>query len=347
MKSKFTIAQAESGRQPKIDPNAVQFEEFNNECLSRIASYLNLIDIVNLGKTSSRLRSFTEQIFREKTDFSYDDDSDDPSLNGKNLRTILKKMGPFIRSIYWRNLNEIHLDLLSQYCRNVTKLKLVDPSKYLHIPVIQRNQSFFYGMNEVVIVRGKFFDGAMKIITSASNLERLRLIECSNIRGKIFNEWKSCQLVSLEIFHCRHVQNILHYCGVRPIPTLTTLKVNEMVIDADVVGCLGSPNVRQLSLKNVSNTMGRRLYPFLQGILPNVINLTMQMENEAEKIDIEPVCEMVNSLHHLRFFSHSSMTWQLLDMIRQDRIRHKLPRIDIGISKILFDDPIKVRSQYL
>lgn len=113
----------------------------------------------------------------------------------------------------------------------------------------------------------------------------------ANIIGKFFVEWKTCQLLSLEMSHCRHVQNILHYCGGRPrlIPTLTALKVNEMEIDSKMVGCLESPNVRQLSLKNASNTMGPiewavgRLYPFQQGILPNVINLSMQMKNREKR----------------------------------------------------------------
>lgn len=341
---KFTIEQAESAYQPKIDENAVKLEQINDNCLLHIASYLNLIDIVNLSNTSIRMQSFSKLIFQKRTHlvFKRKSDDQDQSWRKKNLPKVLQAIGSYIRTIEWRGLNETHLQYLSQFCPNVTELKLVLPSRDLNSYAIKNHKEFFKNIEKLIISHASFFDATMKVITTASSkLKHLRLIKCQNILGKFFSNW-NCQLVYLKISNCCDVHT-LPIREIGPIRTLKYLSIDAIRIDADTIKRLGTyKNLKQLTLRNGTNTIKKKLYSSLPVQLPKLTKLVMKMENPAEKIKMKSVAEMISSLSDLNYFSHSSMSWQLLDMILQVRILRKQPPIEIGISKVLYSDPKKV-----
>lgn len=196
---KFTIKEADSQHQPKIDGNTLKFEEINDDCLLKIASYLELIDIVNLGKTSTRLQAFANQIYRKKSHFSFGTNTGDSSINDSNLRITLKEMGHYIKTIEWHGLNSNHLDKLSRYCSNVTTLSLKHPSNDLHLASIKSNKTFFAKLKILDIQHAAFFDSALKVMISSRKLKSLQLLHCRNIRGRFFSTWNNSKLKYLKV----------------------------------------------------------------------------------------------------------------------------------------------------
>lgn len=129
---KFTIKQAKSFYQPKLAPNQFKFEWLYDDCLLKIASYLNYMDIINLGKSCKRLQSFTQLIFGNKTHFTFGMDTGDSSINESNVDHFLQETGRYIESVEGRFLNKVHLDLLVRNCQNITAIKLQHPLHVLH-----------------------------------------------------------------------------------------------------------------------------------------------------------------------------------------------------------------------
>lgn len=345
---KFTMKQADRVFQPKIDPNAVNILEINDNCLLKIASYLDLIDIVNLSKTSVRMRSFSKLIFERRTHFSFNRKTGDTdqSFKRQNLPTILQVMGSYIRTIDWRGLKETHLKYLCQFCPNVTELRLVDPSRSLTSSAIKNYTKFFKNIKKLVIVRAAFFDATMKTITSSSNLKHLQLIKCRNIRGNFFSTWKSCRLIHLKICNFSF-ERMIRISKIGRIKTLKSFSVNKIEINADTMKTLRLyKNLQHLKLENVNNTLERKLYSYLPVRLPKLTTLKMKMEHNDGKINSKSISTMISSFVNLKYFSHSPMSWKLLESVRRARTLQKQAPIEIGIPKKLFRDPKKV-NQFL
>lgn len=427
---KFIIRQAESAHQPKIDPNVLKFEELDDHCFQHIASFLNLIDTVNLGKTSRRLRSVTQQIFKQRTHFSFGlANQSDLSVNRKNIRTILQETGSFIQSLQWKHISDGQLDMLSQYCQHVTGLELVKPR--LHSDSIVRNRILFQNVESLIIKNADSFDAQLKaMITSSINITSLELISCYNVKGNVFYDWQNSQLEYLKIWRCPGISpsNISHFatranrltkyssdicdsficCLTLPakclcnytelglalnlstdekvqllkfdelkrlkkihlkcshfhrlgfdvtfsynynkvfaamssIDSLNSVTVDKIIIDADTFKCLGSiKNLHELTLNHIVNKVGEEMYASLHVHLPKLTKLSIRLEYKDEN-DFKSICEMVTSMVNLKHFSHTSITWELLETIRQDRLIRELSPIEIGISKLMFNDPRKVR----
>lgn len=324
-----------------MDPDSLKFEKVMDDCLLHIATYLDLIDVVNLGKTSTRLQSFAKQVFRKKVHFSFDKSDRDPSVSMENLPIILQAMGSFIESVHWKDLDEIHLQYLSQYCPNVRKLYILYPSLSVNSVSINANKKFFQNITSLVMVRAPFFDSTMKKIFFSSKLKRLQLINCPNIRGTFLGNAK--QLISLQIADCRHVRNILHSYEMARIPKLKSLSVDQIDVDSTTIRMLVShKNLKCLTLRNVNNTLGGQMYSNIQLHLPELTTLTMKTENMANESEFQLIFGMISSLANLKCFGHSSMSWELLDMIRQARELRQQPTIEILISQLLFNHPKKV-----
>lgn len=429
-KCRFTIKQAESVYQPQIDLNAMKFEEINDGSLMHIASFLNLIDTINLGKTCKRLQSFTENIFKKRTQFSFGSAKVyDLSINKKNLSTILQEMGRYIESIQFNHLDERQLDLLSKHCRNITELKLVNP--HINSNMIKQNELVFKKIQTLEIRSAHLFDAQIyAMIKSSTNLKSLSLISCCNVRGKFFSVWKDSQLDHLKIAHCwgilpssildfqranklikfssdvhdsfislltlptvclfnytelelavnsstdekleclkldelKQIQKIHLKCSLpnlqlsynltksynynnvfaamSSIHSLNTLIVEKCIIDADTFKALGSiQNLREIILKNTELRVGNELYSSVHVHVPKLISLSMEISFMSEDIDYASICDMISELIDLKYFFHAPMTWKLLDMIQQVRLLRKQPPIEIGISKMMFNDRRKV-----
>lgn len=259
---KFEIKQADNALQPKLDPNVMQFNEINDDCLRKIASYLDLIDIVNLGKTSSRLGSFTALIYQKRTVFSFGTNTGDSSINEENVPTILQEMGRYITSVEWERLTEAQLHNLSEYCKNVVALNLVRPSGRLHYPQVKKYKTFFKNIETLKIDDASFFDTSMRSITALSKLKSLQLKRCHNIAGTFFTKWKKSQLRYLKIEDCRGVrsENVVDFQRTHQLIQYSSDLYNSFL------SCLGSPpeilaNYTELQLALNSSVKAEKLAP--------------------------------------------------------------------------------------
>ncbi len=212
---KFSIEQADSAHQPEIEQNILQFEGLNDDCLWHISSFLDLIDIANLGKTSTRMQSFVHQIYRRHTKFTYGSDTGDSTINQTDLPTILQEIGSFVQSIEWHHLSVYQLNHLSEYCQNVSELKLINPAKRLRGPHIKNFTNFVRGITKLSISGGFFFDTTMKAITTASKITSLELDGCPNICGKFLSKWNNSKLESLKIRNSSSIDCHLVYDFIR------------------------------------------------------------------------------------------------------------------------------------
>lgn len=423
---KFTVKEAEN--QPKIDSNAFKFVEMCNDCHLTIASYLNLIDIVHLGKTSSRLRTFAEQIYRKRTHFSFGTNTGDSSINETNLPTILQEMGSYIRSIDWTGLSETHLEYLFKYCRNVEVMNMNRPKKSLELTSIEKNKSFFQKIESLRIENAGFSDAVMEtIISSTSNLKSLEFELCYRLGGTFLLGWKDSKLERLKYSLCASMStaivldfqranklvkfssdshdsfvsclslpssclseytdlelalnsssherlDFLHinelkqlktmrlacksldtsflsnykkilynydkvFVALSQIDTLKSIHVEKIIFGANTIKCLGLiKNLEEVTIQNSTDQLQRQLYWDIPMYLTKITKLTIIMYSTTEYMDVQSICDMITALDHLRYFSHSLMTWQLLDMILQDQLLRRRPSIEIGISRSLFFD---------
>lgn len=192
---------AENAYQPKIDPNTMKFEDINDDCMLYIASYLNLIDIANLAKSSSRLFETVRRFYRKKLNFSY------RPMKQTDMQSILEVIGPNFESINWYGLRRNHLNCLSQYCPNVTELKLEHRSNELSTTHIVSNKNFFEKIETLDICDARFFDKDLETIASSSALKSLQLRSCFGLNGIFLSKWKYCKLKFLKIRNCSGVNN--------------------------------------------------------------------------------------------------------------------------------------------
>lgn len=206
--SRYTVKEADAAYQPKVDLNSLKFEGINDDCLLKIASFLDVIDIINLGKTSTRLQSFAQLIYQREPHFSYRTDTGDSSITERNVQSVLQEMGNYIQSIEWHNLQSNHLDYIIANCPNVIDLNLQNPSHvlnlHLHLHVVQQ---FFAHLETLTLCDSSVFDGAIKAIIS-TRLTSLKLENCRNIGGRFLaNNRRLSSLQELQIRNCRKVDS--------------------------------------------------------------------------------------------------------------------------------------------
>lgn len=196
---KFVIKEAERVFQPMFDPNTLKFEELNDDCFFKIVSYLDLIDIVNLGKSSTRLQSFAKLIYRKKTRFTFGNHDEDSTSNESNLKPILQALGSYIQSLVWNSMEQRHLQYLSQYCSNVTELSITGSWEEIPSTVYQRNSKLFIKLEKLRIKESAISDCALKTLASSNELKYLQLYGCRDITSKFFAEWKPSKLETLKV----------------------------------------------------------------------------------------------------------------------------------------------------
>lgn len=411
----------ESDPESNIEIVQLKFDEINDDCLLHIASYLRFIDVVKVGIAFPKLKSFTHQIYREKTHLSFGTGSGDLSINEWNLKPVLQEIGHYIESIEWRDLSPSHLDYLSKYCLNVKALKLISPSKKLNSSAIKRNEVFFSKIEMLDISDASFYDAALKTIIWYTNLESLQVKDCKN--GKFLQTIKMSKLKCFKISNCcvvcdevldvvrnnnlvkflfgiwyesdlafqktlslpseclshleelelkyyyicshqyekldfKKFKRLTHFSltcdfntyrdcdnffvAASEIPTLNSLTVDIMEITPYTLSSMGSlKNLRKLRLNIFRNKIGRKFYSNLNIHLPELTELSISL---ADYVESEWICEMVSSLRTLKYFYYASMDWRLLEMILEERLRLKLPKIEIGIGAELFEHDIKVSA---
>ena len=101
----------------------------NDDCLLKIFSRLELIDLLTIGKTCWRLKNVAEMIYKTKKELDLSNQTS--KLTIQNVRNILKAFGPYLThfkvscsSFYDRN--DLLLTMVAKYCKNLTALSLDD-----------------------------------------------------------------------------------------------------------------------------------------------------------------------------------------------------------------------------
>ncbi len=151
--------------------------------------------------------------------------------------------------------------------------------------------------------------------------------------------------VDQDVTVAKNFNNI--FDAMRPIDTLISVTIDHIIVDADTFKSLESiKNLRELNLKNIYSAVGQEIYASLHVHLPKLTDLTMSVANTDEQIDAKSICDMVSGLVDLKYFSHLSMTWALMKMIRDARIKlyRKQPPITIGLPRMMFYSQTKVRK---
>lgn len=417
----FAIKEADSVHQPKVDSN-INIQDINDDCLLHITSYLDLVDIVNLGQTSISMHSFVQQIYRRKPHFSFGTNTGDSTINELNMPIILQEIGGHIRSIEWQHLNSSHLDVLSKNCPNVISLELTSPLNKVNTSSVKKNKKLFRNLQTLDIKGASFFDVTFKtIISSSPKLRCLQISECRNIRGKFFSKWKSSKMKCLNVtdnprIGCENVHQFLRnnkltkftfdagcsfgqclsappeclvmlkelkldcsslsdeklkilqfenlkrltdltltrkhaqmgscnniLAAMSPVKTLKSLTIHNIEIDNDTVKQLGLfQKLQKMNFNDCLNRIGEELYSSIPTHLANLTTLSMLKKYQInEDIGIKSISDMILSLKKLKYFSHSSMTWELLDMILKVQLIRQPSTIEIGVSSLLWNHPKK------
>lgn len=335
---RFAFKQADAEHQPEFDATTIKLTDINDHCLLNIASRLPPIDLVNLCKTCKRMESILVLIFQTKTHLSAIRNKV-PHVKEEHLQTVLKAMGPFIKSIDWDLITRGTLEYLAEHCTNVEKLQLKS-SIHLTSIHIKQNKAFFKNITSLRLVYcPSLHDNAMRIIVTSSNLKQLQVVNCRSMQGKFFKKWKDCQLTFLKIHNSPGISStFLSRCAADRLSSLHRLNLDCRELDPDKVEILKSlQNLRVLTLKRVDTEMAARIYSSLYKHLPEIRRLKICTKNN--EMDFQSVTDMVSSLTKLIRFSHSSMSWELLRMICIVRGLWKQSPLEIGISRKMFNDP--------
>lgn len=130
--------------------------------------------------------------------------------------------------------------------------------------------------------------------------------------------------------------------AVSKIDSLESLNIEGIKIDIVTIDYLGAiKNLKNLRMSRAQNGIGRNLYEILRVKLPNIHELSIHFVG-AEDVTGKLISNMIEAMAKLKYFSHSSITWQLLDIILQGQLSKPNTKLNIGVSKNIFDDPVKV-----
>ncbi|KAG4071535.1 hypothetical protein HA402_011689 [Bradysia odoriphaga] len=204
--SNLGIKIADDEHQIKIDPNVMNLEKVNDHCLLSIMSHLNLMDVMNLCKTSKRMQSVGQLFYKKFAKLSFEPVLGitlDSSINVRNLPVILvlEAIGNQIKSIDCNYITTAQFELLVNHCPNVSELRLYLADK-LTSATVRRNKSFFAGLKKLYIKSSSIYDTSLKYILSGNNLRVLDLYGCDNIHGNFFNRVNRSKLKILKIADC-------------------------------------------------------------------------------------------------------------------------------------------------
>ncbi|KAG4079291.1 hypothetical protein HA402_007983 [Bradysia odoriphaga] len=133
--------------------------------------------------------------------------------------------------------------------------------------------------------------------------------------------------------------------GLAQINSLESLNIQGITVDSNTIqGLRLIKNLRYLRMDRIENILGRNMYELLGSYLSTLQELSLYFG----RVDIvvgKPIIEMIASMPMLNYFSHSSITWEWLDGIRQAKsvtaFDEKPPPLKIGVTESVFRNPKK------
>ncbi len=128
-----------------------------------------------------------------------------------------------------------------------------------------------------------------------------------------------------------------------PINTLESLSIEGISIDSETINILRSMSkLKKLRLSKIVNTIGRKFYEDITVRLSTLNELSISSVQE-EKVNGKLFNDIIAAIPNLSYFSHSSVTWELLNSIlKAYQPSKKNSTLMIGVPKAIFDDPRKV-----
>jgi hypothetical protein len=201
--NKFTITQAENMFQKKIPASSLNLQSLNDDCLLEIMNYLKISDVKNLSQSSDRFKSVAGQHYRKYKHFSYKRNLINSNIEISELPTILNEMGRYIETLELINCNTIIFKIFASKCTNVKTLKITGEESNVKLRILRLYKLFFRNISKIIITNTNLYDNVVRIITRASNLTSLELVNCENIKGKFLQSQKLIRNIrELKLLNC-------------------------------------------------------------------------------------------------------------------------------------------------
>lgn len=195
-----------------------KLEHLNIHCLLSIISFLNVLDTINLSKTSHLMKAITKLSYIRFSHLSFGD-----SFVGEDeWSSILRDIGNNLRSIEISKLSVPILDGLVKCCPNVTQIKLIDSSNILDSISFRKYSTFFKNVTDLEIRKSGIYYGKMGRAKRFHNFDALLAILA-----------KSNALTSLKIDYIETGDKTFHH--LKSINNLKCLHLNRYVATAPVL----------------------------------------------------------------------------------------------------------------
>lgn len=239
LRNKFHVTFADS---------SCKLEDLNHDCLWHIISYLNVMDTVQLGRTSTLMKDVTQQTYKKFSHFSLGRNYGGSSINESTLPVILENIGSYIRSIEIYNLNESMLASLSEYCSNVTVIKLIQiKCRDLHGTLIKENKQFFANVTSLEMNSCGLYDTSLNMMCNSKKLVSLQMNHCNKVSGSFISKLKNLEVLRLTKCNGLGVQYIRQW---KKLTKLVKLSLSASYHDDELFFAISEiwQNFQELSL---------------------------------------------------------------------------------------------------
>lgn len=165
----------------KYNTSPLNLVKINVLILSHIMSFLDLMDVINLGQTCTHMKSIAKLSYNRFSHLSFGDSS----LDESKLQTILQEIGCQIKTIEIFRLNKKVLDCLSEHCVNVTQMKLIDSSNIFNSISFTNYKPFFQNITSLEIRKGAIFFSTLSRVKRFQNFDKLltALVEVNTLES--------------------------------------------------------------------------------------------------------------------------------------------------------------------
>ncbi|XP_037048028.1 uncharacterized protein LOC119082591 [Bradysia coprophila] len=133
--------------------------------------------------------------------------------------------------------------------------------------------------------------------------------------------------------------------GLAQIDSLESLHIQGITVDTNtILGLRSIKNLRYLRMDQIENKIGRNLYEQFGTYMSTLQELSLYFGRTDVAIG-KTINDMIAGMPMLNYFSHSSITWEWLDGIRQAKsvtaFAEKPTPLKIGVTETMFHDPKK------
>lgn len=200
---------ADSVHSTDAEPEGMNILHLNDDCLLMICDYLELMDLLALKKSCSRMESITAETFKRYKILDFDiDPMDKKYLTLLDAKNILTEIGPYVEHLFIARDRFLKpsvriLNLIPRYCPNLKELDINDFS--IKPKTLSGFDEVFKSLEGLTLVACSIEDTIGRSLKLATKLERLDLSENSEITGKCLASVND-QLKYLNLESCQNIQ---------------------------------------------------------------------------------------------------------------------------------------------